>query len=105
MTSASRYQLVTDETSMLVLGDEAFERHGVERHNRERVGREHAAQAQRAQQPARNRRVDRNKPMFDLPTPSVGGGAIDPVSGGLVIGLAGLALSSRRRPRKDEERG
>ncbi|MBW2274278.1 MAG: VWA domain-containing protein [Deltaproteobacteria bacterium] len=91
------YQLVTDETSMLVLGDESFARHGIERRNRERVAREHTAQAQRSQQPAQNRRVDRNKPMFDLPTPSVGGGAIDPVSGGLVLGLAGLALGARRR--------
>jgi len=96
------YQLVTDETAMLVLGDEGFERHGVERRNRQRVAREHAARQQRAQQPVRNRRVDREKPMFHFPTPSVGGGAIDPVSGGLVLGLASLALASRRRTRDEE---
>ena len=90
---------------MLVLADEVFERHGIERKNRERVAREHTAQSQRAQQPVRNRRVDREKPMFDFPTPSVGGGAIDPLSGGLVLGLGGLALASRRRARNEGERG
>ena len=43
--------------------------------------------------------------MFALPSPSVGGGAIDPLSGGLILGLGGLALAARRRSRSEEGRG
>jgi Ca-activated chloride channel family protein len=101
-----RHQIVTDETSMVVLADEAFERHGVQRQNRERVARERVAQAERlvqAQQTppaARNRRVDSHEPAFHLPTPSLprgGGGAIDPASGLAALALAGGALLARRR--------
>jgi Ca-activated chloride channel family protein len=91
------YQLVTDETSMVVLSDSAFERHGVERRNRERTAREHAAQARRQAQPVRNHRVDTRDPMFQLPTPSIGGGAIDPLSGTLILGLAALGVAARRQ--------
>jgi hypothetical protein len=35
--------------------------------------------------------------MFDLPTPSIGGGgAIDPLSGVLALGLGALGLAARR---------
>jgi Ca-activated chloride channel family protein len=91
------YQLVTDETSMLVLDDVDFNRHGIERHNQKRVAIEREAQARRTTQPPANPRVDKKKPMFDLPSPSVGGGAIDPVSGALALGLGALAWRSRRR--------
>jgi len=91
------YQLVTDETSMLVLDDADFNRHGIERHNQKRVAIEREAQARRSSQPVVNRRVDKQKPMFDLPTPSVGGGAIDPISGVLMLGLGSLAWRTRRR--------
>ncbi|MGH7287436.1 MAG: VIT and vWA domain-containing protein, partial [Myxococcota bacterium] len=64
---AVRHQLVTDETAMVVLADEAFERHGVERRNRDRVAREHAAQAQRAHGAAVSYRVDSQQPAFDRP--------------------------------------
>lgn len=93
------YQLVTDETSMIVLDDDAFERHGIERRNRERTRIEHEAQARRAGQPVQNHRVDRERPMFDLPAPRVGGGAIDPLSGALALGLGALALAASRRTR------
>ena len=39
-----KYQLVTDETSMLVLDDEGFAENGVERLNQARTDTEHAAQ-------------------------------------------------------------
>jgi Ca-activated chloride channel family protein len=91
------YQLVTDETSMVVLSDSAFEYHGIERRNRERTTREHAAQARQQTQPVRNHRVDTPDPMFSLPTPSAGGGAIDPLSGTLILGLGALGLTARRR--------
>jgi Ca-activated chloride channel family protein len=95
------YQLVTDETAMVVLDDAAFERHGVERRNRARTAVEHAAQQQRQSRPAVNRRVDRKQPMFDLPTPSLGGGgAIDPLSGLLALGLGALGLAARRNHEK-----
>jgi len=96
------YQLVTDETSMLVLSDAAFDRHGIERRNRQRTAVEHQAQAQRRSQPVRNHRVDQKKPMFDVPTPSVGGGAIDPLTGTIALGLGALALAGRRRSSKRE---
>ena len=91
------YQLVTDETAMVVLDDAAFEHHGVERRNRSRTALEHAAQQRRRSRPAVDRRVDRHEPMFDLPTPSIGGGgAIDPLSGLLALGLGALGLAARR---------
>jgi Ca-activated chloride channel family protein len=91
------YQLVTDETSMLVLADEAFERHGIDRRNRDRVAIERHAQSQRQAQPIQNHRVDTRRPTFDLPTPSIGGGgAVDPMSGLLLLGAGGLVWRSRR---------
>jgi Ca-activated chloride channel family protein len=91
------YQLVTDETSMLVLSDAAFDRHGIERRNLWRTKLEHEAQTRRRSQPIRNHRADQNAPMFDLPTPSLGGGgALDPLSGALALGLGALGLRARR---------
>ena len=92
------YQLVTDETSMVVLSDRAFEQRGIQRRNRDRVAAERAAQAQRAAQPvAVNYRADRQQPMFEgRKAPRVGGGAIDPFSASL-LGLMALGLAARRR--------
>ncbi len=54
-----KYQLVTDETPMLVLGDDAFTRHGIERRNQQRVALEQTAQSARAAAPQPvNYRVD-----------------------------------------------
>ena len=97
-----QYQLVTDETAMLVLTDEAFERHGIDRHNRTRVGLERAAQARRAVQAPVSRRVDRPQPMFKKPAPRLGGGAFEPTSG--VIALT-LALLARRAFARRERKG
>jgi len=91
------YQLVTDQTAMIVLDDAAFDRHGIQRINQERVARERAAQQQRVAQPVQSRRVDRKRPMFDGKAPRGGGGAIDPVTGLLVLGLAGAACRPRRK--------
>ena len=98
-----QYQIVTDHTSMLVLADEAFQKHGIERRNQQRVAVEHAAQAAQANQPPRNNRIDQPQPAFDKSAPHVGngggngGGAIDPISGAIVLGLAAVALSGLGR--------
>lgn len=87
-------QIVTDYTSMLVLSDKAFKRHGIKRRNKKRIEREHKAQAQRSNQPAQNRRVDKKDPAFSGSAPSIGGGgagAVGPLSGLLSIGLTLLA--------------
>jgi len=69
------YQLVTDETSMPVLADSAFQRHGIERKNQQRVQRERAAQSARAVAPTPvNRRVDTQQPLTPSRPPSFGGG-------------------------------
>ncbi len=91
------YQLVTDETSMIVLGDEGFERHGIERKNKDRIALERAAQTQRqstyakdaaAGQPVQTTRVDK-QPMFPSKAPRIGGGG-----GGGAFGLESIALLS-----------
>jgi Ca-activated chloride channel family protein len=81
------YQIVTDYTSMVVLSDSAFTERGIERHNQARMAREQQARAIRAQQPAQSHRIDQKKPAFKFKAPSIGGGggAIDPLTGGLAI--------------------
>ena len=91
------YQLVTDETSMIVLSDAAFQRHGIDRKNKDRIANERRAQSQReterivAQQtntPANSPRADK-KPMFkekQAPRYSGGGG------GGGAFGLETIGL-------------
>ena len=108
------YQLVTDETSMAVLSDEAFRAYGIERRNAVRTAAEHRAQSRRSQEPVKNYRVDipaaGNPPLdcrsnggennlFKLSAPRLGGGAIAPVPAlfVIVLGVAGcIALCSRR---------
>jgi len=84
-----KYQVVTDETTMLILSDDKFKEHSIERMNKKRVAIEHQAQLQRSQKPVTNYRVDSNNRMFNNNTPSIGGGAIDPFTGVLII-LFGL---------------
>ncbi|MDB4673795.1 VIT and VWA domain-containing protein [Verrucomicrobiales bacterium] len=79
------YQLVTDETSMVVLSDTAFTKRGIERKNASRVAVERQAQAVRSQRPANNYRVDNNKPLTPGKTKrnfggggGGGGGALNP---------------------------
>lgn len=105
-----KYQLVTDETSMIVMADEGFERHGIERNNKERIAREQAAQAERQSaraaaqasgQPVQNTRVDQ-KPMFDQNAPRIsgGGGGAFGLETIALLTLTGLGLLRRRQHRK-----
>ncbi len=97
------YQLVTDQTSMVVLTDEVFKERGIQRKNKERVAREQQARTTRAQQPVRNYRVDQAKPAFKRSAPSVGGGgrggggAIDPFTVAMALLVAALVLNSMVR--------
>lgn len=102
------YQLVTDETSMIVLAEEGFERHGIDRKNQARVAIEQAAQSQRqmvranavnSNQPIQSTRADANQPLFSGNAPRIGGGG-----GGafgfesiLLVAVTGLGVYLRRR--------
>lgn len=101
------YQLVTDETSMIVMADEGFQRHGIERKNKERIAQEHAAQSQRqasyaqqasAGQPVSTPRVDK-KPMFPRKAPRIGGGGGGAFGGEAIVLLlvAGAGAYLRRK--------
>lgn len=98
------YQLVTDETSMVVLSDASFARHGIDRDNRERVARERQAQTVRASQPVKDQRVDRQQPAFqhNAPRPNWGGGggAVDPWTLALAAGAAWFGLRRRQQERR-----
>jgi Ca-activated chloride channel family protein len=98
------YQIVTDFTSMVVLSDTTFADHGIERRNQSRIAREQQARSRKAQQPVKNYTVDRQKPAFKFKTPSLGGGggAIDPLTGGLaavltILGAVRLAIRNKKK--------
>ena len=93
------YQLVTDETSMIVLSDEGFKKHGIDRKNQDRTHLEQQAQSLRYQQPIVNHRVDSSSPMFNSPSPSFsnGGGAIDPLTFASLLGFLSIGIWARRR--------
>jgi Ca-activated chloride channel family protein len=96
-----KYQIVTDETSMVVLDDAAFEKRGIERKNRERIAVEQQAREERADQAPVSYRVDDQQPMFNGRAPRFGGGggalgADDALLAGLVT-LVGFAIRRRRR--------
>ncbi len=96
------YQIVTDETSMTVLTDEAFEERGIDRRNRERSRTEQIAKSQRATQPAIQPSADQSSPMFQRSRPSVGGGgAIDPVAATFLLILIAGAAFNRLGKRKE----
>jgi Ca-activated chloride channel family protein len=104
-----KYQLVTDETSMVILTDSAYEQRGIERRNAARTALEREARSRCAQEvsqtgkPARDRRVDRSNPMFSRPAPSSnGGGALDPMTVGIVLGLGWLG---RRVVKRSNRKG
>ncbi len=104
-----QFQLVTDETSMILVDDAEFAKHGIDRKNLRRTQTEAAARAARAAQPIQSYRVDQQQQAFSRPASHIsrssrswgggGGGAIDPFS--LTIlglgSLAPLALAARRR--------
>ena len=96
------YQIVTDYTSMVVLSDTAFADRGIERRNQTRIAREQQARTQKAQQPPKNYTVDRKKPAFKFKAPNLGGGggAIDPLTGGLaavITALGAIRLTIRKK--------
>ncbi len=93
------YQVVTDETAMVAMGDEAFKKRGIDRRNQRRVAVERQAQAYRATRPPVSRRADKKRPMFKFKAPRLGGGggALDPVSVIAALGLAGFAWQRRRK--------
>jgi Ca-activated chloride channel family protein len=96
-----RYQLVTEETTMIVLSDEAFEHHGIERRNKMRIDAERASQSRRAGQPVRNYTVDRSYKAFPSRAPRLGGGgALDPVTVTGIFALLALAFRSSFAGRK-----
>ncbi len=69
------YQLVTDETSMVVLSDSTFTKRGIERKNAKRVATERQAQSVRSSQPATNYQVDQHQPLTQgKPRRTFGGG-------------------------------
>ncbi|HET8577680.1 MAG TPA: VIT domain-containing protein [Methylomirabilota bacterium] len=95
------YQLVTDQTAMVVMTDESFAERGIERRNRARIALERQAQSARGAQPAGNYRADQAQPMFSQPAPSLGSGtqgagAFDPALAALATALAAYALAGRR---------
>lgn len=91
------FGLVTDYTSMIVLRDENFQKHGIKRQNRDRRAVEQAAQAQRAQSAAKPRRVDTQQPMYtsSRPSHSSGGGAAGPWM--LILLLPLILVVARQR--------
>ncbi|MCZ6506564.1 MAG: VIT and VWA domain-containing protein [Acidobacteria bacterium] len=94
------YQLVTDETSMVVLSDAAYHARGIDRRNQRRTAREHAAQIRRAPQPIRSYRADEEQPMFKAESHSTGNsgvGFVDPLTASLALLLGAGALARRRR--------
>lgn len=96
------YQIVTDQTSMVVMADESFEARGLDRRNRERTASEHAAQTVRSSQPVKSYQVDTAQPAFPSKAPSTGGGggggggALDPIGAALALGLMIAAARARR---------
>lgn len=95
------YQIVTDETSMVVLADEVFDRRGIERRNRERIEVEQQAREARVDQPPESYRVDERRPLFGggrAPRLGGGGGALGADDALLaLLALGGWGLLRRRK--------
>ena len=102
-----QYQLVSDHTSMVVLSDEVFAQHNIERKNQVRVQRERRSQVQRRTAPRRPTRADQQQPMYGnrrAPRPGGGGGgALDPISGTVLLAFGAAAISRKRKPSMDLE--
>jgi len=95
------YQIVTDETSMVVLSDAAFDGRGIERRNRERIEIETQALEERIDQSPQSYRVDHSAPMFGggrAPRLGSGGGALGFDDALLaLLALGGIGLLRRRK--------
>ncbi|MDX2187566.1 MAG: VIT and VWA domain-containing protein [Opitutaceae bacterium] len=84
------FQIVTDQTAMVVLDDASFQRNGIERRNLDRTTLERQAQALRAQLPAQSNQVDQSNPAFPAQAPhvnhfSLGGGAFEVHTAGVIF--------------------
>jgi len=89
--------LVTAYTSMIVLEEEQFERHGIQRNNAKRIEAEEQARSKRSQGPVSQNNQANHHPTLAQPRAHLGGGvAIDPWWMVLVI----LVLASRKRMSK-----
>ena len=110
-----QYQIVTDQTAMIVLDDESFARRGIDRRNQQRVALEQTAQSQRASQPVKTYRVDATQPTYAQPAPHIsrsgggggGGGALDrqdiALLGLITLLIVGTKLSRDAMKRKDHQ--
>jgi Ca-activated chloride channel family protein len=107
----TRYSIVTDHTSMIVVPEERFEEHGIDRKNKARVDEERKARAIRMSEYAKPTRADESAPMFPGATaPHVGGGgggygggAAGPEFLALLAALAGARKWLGRRSREGKE--
>ena len=92
----TKFQLVTDYTSMVVLADDVFEKRGIARNNRQRIEIEQAAQSSRSALAPANRRVDSSRPMFSGRSHGLkGGGAFDPMLALLALTAAAAVIRFR----------
>jgi len=99
---STKYGIVTDYTSMLVVRDEIFKKHGIRRSNKKRLAVEEKAQQKRASAPVVSRRVDTRKPMYKSHQSSHrsfgggGGGAVDPWFFVILLPLAAVKFKKKR---------
>jgi Ca-activated chloride channel family protein len=96
----TRYSIVTDYTSMIVVEDEKFDELGIERRNSERTAREHEARGVRAKG-TNATRADLGQPMFPgQNAQDLGGGAVGPWFAGILAVLFGARGYLRRKERR-----
>jgi Ca-activated chloride channel family protein len=94
-----KYQLVTDYTSMIVLSDGDFVKHGIDRTNAARIAVEEQSRTSRGAPVST--RVDTSRPMFNGPAATTkGGGAIDPLTA--VLALTAVLGAVRRKRSTDK---
>lgn len=95
------FQIVTDETSMLLLDDQRFQERGIERRNQLRMQKEQAAQMARRSAPPKPVRADQNNPMFNQPAYSTGSGGGSMEGPFVITLLISLIAIWRRKIRTD----
>ncbi len=96
---ATKYSLVTDYTSMVVLDESEMENLGIDRQNSQRIAKERQAQETRQTAPVQNYRVDKkdNSMFHGAPSPGVGSGPVGPW---FLLVLLGCGLFNRQRNKK-----